>query len=389
MKGKLKYLIPAIIILGLVFPKPASAVIFTGFFDYFEAAFSGVEEFAAPVAKFLLYIFFYYVAGLGALLISSSLLQMIIENPDWLSVSANNNPLVFSGWTFIAGLTNMFFILLFVFIALATILKIETFAAKKLLPKLLFVAILVNFSLVFVGIPVDISNIFYRTIVSGSKGLVPDILKSLVGSMEAVTANIVTNVILLVVLFIIPVVGPFAQLGLVIAIISTNFIGMIVIWLVQGMMCFLMSGVLITYVFLFIARNYVIQFLAMLAPIAFICMVLPNTKKFWDDWLKMLVEWNTFGVVTLLLLIIGLRSLDSVMLGPGGPTSIDLNYYFPSALLFWQNIPAFITYYLFLFVYLTSLLYFSRKYTPELGAFLIQQAKSMGTVIMQQGMKLL
>lgn len=385
MKEKLKYLIPVIIILGLAFPKPTSAVIFTGFFDYFEAAFSGVEEFAAPIAKWLLSIFFYYIAGLGALLISSSLLQMIIENPNWLSVSATNNPLVFSGWSFIAGLTNMFFILLFVFIALATILKIETFAAKKLLPKLLIVAILVNFSLVFVGIPVDISNIFYRTIIGGSGGLVPDILESLVGSVEEVTLNIVTQVIILVVLFIIPVVGPFAQLGLVIAIVSTGFIGMILIWLVQGMMCFLMSGILFTYVFLFIARNYVIQFLAMMAPIAFISMVLPKTKKFWDEWLNMLVEWNVFGVLTLLLLVVGLRSLDAVM--PGGTASINISYYHPTALLLWKDIPAFVTYYLFLFIYLTILLYFSKKYTPELGKFIIGQAKAMGTMLYQRGIK--
>ena len=97
------------------------------------AAFEGVEEFTAPIAWLFISLGLSYIVGLGTLFISSTLLQLIIQHPEWLSIT--NNAVVRIGWSFTAGLTNMFFILIFVFISLAIILKIETIQAKKILPK--------------------------------------------------------------------------------------------------------------------------------------------------------------------------------------------------------------------------------------------------------------
>ena len=380
MKEKFKYLIPVIIITTLVFPRPAFAIIGTGIFDYFETALGGIEEFAGPVAKFIFNIFLFYVFGLGALFLSSSLLQMVLGDIGLVSII--NNPMVRSGWGFVAGLTNMFFILIFVFIALATILKIETFAAKKLLPKLLLIAVLVNFSLLFVGGMIDVSNIFYKTIIGGDTSLVSDILSVLTGSGEDILVTIIVMVASLLILFIVPFSSPFAQLGLVVLIVATGFIGYILIWLVQGMMFFMMSGILLVYVFLFAARIFVLQLLAMVAPIAFLCSVLPNTKKYWDDWLKMVVEWNTFGIVTLLFLVVGLRGANAIF-----PLEASSHIYFSGATLFWAPLPAYFSYYFFLFVYLTALLYFSQKYSPQMASMLIGQAKAMGGMIYAKGLK--
>ena len=380
MKEKLKYLIPVIIITALVFPKPTFAFIGTGIFDYFDTALEGVEEFSGPVAKFILILFLYYVIGLGSLFISCSLLQLVLGNLQWLSVI--NNPMVLSGWSFVAGITNMFFILIFVFIALATILKIETLAAKKLLPKLLLVALLVNFSLIFVGVMIDVSNIFYATIIGGDTDLIPDIFSVLTGSGEDVMVTIIALISVLLLSFMVPFVSPFAQFGLVVLIVATGFIGQLLIWLIQGMMFFLMSGILLLFVFLFAARIFVLQLLAMVAPIAFLCSVLPQTKKYWDDWLKMVVEWNTFGIVTLLFLVVGLRGADA-LLPPAATATIS----FSGSTLVWGNIPGYFTYYFFLFVYLVSLLYFSNKYTPQMADMLIRQAKSMGGMIYAKGLK--
>lgn len=380
MKEKFKYLIPLIIITTLAFPRPAFAIIGTGIFDYFETALGGIEEFSGPVAKFIFNIFLFYVFGLGAVFISSHLLQTVLG--DLGLVSIINNTMVRTGWSFVAGLTNMFFILLFVFIALATILKIETFAAKKLLPKLLIVALLVNFSLVFVGIMIDVSNIFYKTIIGGDTSLVPDILSILTGSGEDILVTIIVMVASLIVLFIIPFSSPFAQMGLVVLIVATGFIGYLLVWAVQGMMFFMMSGILLTYVFLFSARTFVLQLLAMVSPIAFLCSVLPSTKKYWDDWLKMVVEWNTFGIVTLLFLVVGLRGANAIF-----PLEASSPISFSGATLFWAPLPAYFSYYFFLFVYLTALLYFSQKYSPQMASMLIGQAKAMGGMIYAKGLK--
>jgi len=381
MREKLKYLIPVIVIVSLVLPKPAFAFLGTGIFDFFNTALEGVEEISGPIAGFLVVLFLFYVAGLGSLFLSSYLLQLVLGNIQWLSVT--NNPMVLSGWGFVAGITNMFFILIFVFIALATILKIETLAAKKLLPKLLLVALLVNFSLIFVGAMIDVSNIFYATIIGGDTDLIPEIFSALTGSGESILNNIIEQLIVLAIAFIVPIGGPFAQLGLVILMVATGFIGKILIWLIQGMMFFMMSGILLVFVFLFAARIFVLQLLAMVAPIAFLCSVLPQTKKYWDDWLKMVVEWNTFGIVTLLFLVVGLRGANS-LLPPAATANI---FSFSEATLFWGDLPGHFIYYFFLFVYLVSLLYFSQKYSPQMASMLIGQAKAMGGMIYAKGLK--
>lgn len=63
------------------------------------------------------------------------------------------------GWKMARDISNMFFILIMVIIAFATILRSEKYGVKKLLPKVIGVALLINFSMVLCGIIIDFSNI--------------------------------------------------------------------------------------------------------------------------------------------------------------------------------------------------------------------------------------
>jgi hypothetical protein len=64
-----------------------------------------------------------------------------------------------TGWTITRDFSNMFFILFMVIIAFATILRFERYGIKKLLPKVIGVALLINFSLVLCSVVIDFSNI--------------------------------------------------------------------------------------------------------------------------------------------------------------------------------------------------------------------------------------
>ena len=64
------------------------------------------------------------------------------------------------GWKITRDLTNMFFVLILLVIAFATILRIETYGMKSLLPKLIIVALLINFSLVLAGVVFPSTNSF-------------------------------------------------------------------------------------------------------------------------------------------------------------------------------------------------------------------------------------
>lgn len=70
------------------------------------------------------------------------------------------------GWTAVRDICNMFFILLLLVIAFATILRIESYNVKKTLPKLLIMAVLINFSKTIFGLIIDFAQVIMLTFTS-------------------------------------------------------------------------------------------------------------------------------------------------------------------------------------------------------------------------------
>ena len=357
-------------LVGLLFPfRKAEAFIGTGIFDYFNTALGGVEEGAGPLAGNVIKVFFFYIIGIILLYFSSYILQTVItESPKWLVIQ--NSALVQSGWHFVAGLANLFLILIFVAIAIAYILKIETFQAKKALPKLIIVALLLNFSLVFVGILVDISRILFNTVLAGNETLITDFINVLGLDIKNIFTQLFLWLVLLVGLWVIPFIGPFSQLFFAILMLSGYFTN-IITWIFQIICSFMISAVFFLYIFLFAARVFVIQLLAIISPFAFVCMILPQTQKWWDEWLKHLLQWTFLGIVLLFFLAIGLRAAHELV-PPGGLTVQ------PVTDLSWVRISAIFTYYFFIFIYLILVGYVSNRFMPVLAAFIISQATAWG-----------
>jgi len=73
------------------------------------------------------------------------------------------------GWHVTRDISNMFFILFMIIVAFATILKIENYGIKKLLPKIIGIALLINFSLVICYFVVDITNITANFFIKDAK----------------------------------------------------------------------------------------------------------------------------------------------------------------------------------------------------------------------------
>jgi hypothetical protein len=98
-------------------------------------------------------------------------------------------------------------------------------------------------------------------------------------------------------------------------------------------------------------------------------MILPQTRKYWDEWLHTLIEWLTFGIFILLLAGLGLKLFASATIVTGtGPIEIGNFGYFP----------AFTYNYLFLLIYLGVTIYLSKKYTPQMATVLMNQAQTLG-----------
>lgn len=113
------------------------------------------------VLKFLNYLLYAISTVLERLVaLSAFLLEMAI---DVSSAPFSDITILKDGWKIVRDVMNSFFVLFLFIIAIATILQLESYAWKQLLPVFIIVALLVNFSFVLTGVVIDFSNILGRT----------------------------------------------------------------------------------------------------------------------------------------------------------------------------------------------------------------------------------
>ncbi len=218
-----------------------------------------------------------------------------------------------SGWTITRDIVNMFFILGLVVIAFATILRIETYGIKALLPKLIMIALLINFSYLVCGIIIDITQIitvyFLAQIGTNDVGLaVLDSLNAVdaIRGSEGATVTIGTQDVQLV------------------TILTTAFATAVIA------LCGII--LLIGAVLLFI-RIGALWVLMILAPFAWFFSVFPTLKaqasKWWNEFLK----WAFFAPVYVFFIYLVIRIsqtqalavLDSSAAEPTALTSLMLS----------------------------------------------------------------
>ena len=379
MLKKIKYLILIILIVFLTIPQTAQAglPVIDEIISGIDAALGGVEEAAAPLIKAFIEFFLVFVAGFLALEVSATLFVLVVEKPNWISLSSG---MVESGWHFTAGLANMFLILFLIFIAICFILKIETFATKKTLISLIIVALLLNFSLLFVKMIVDLPIFAFNTLETAAggnfSGLISQVISPLIISMALIIPVWALTIIGLGVSFITPF-APLFQLGFIFAFPALIPILAVLAFFVWA--AFLLAGIFFTYVFLFGARGVILALFAILAPLAFLSLIFPQTKKYWDKWLKIVIEWAFLGVALLFLLVLGFKGLKFLT-----PEYAEQNPYGGGI---FGPIKVWFVYYLFLFIYLLFVALVSRKLMPTFAEGLISGAKQAGGIIWSTGIK--
>lgn len=105
-----------------------------------------------------------YVVG-GILLVLVSILGQVVNYNGFIDV-----PTVVTGWVIVRDISNMLFVLILLAIAFATILRIPSYEMKKALPKLLIMAVLINFSRTICGIIIDASQVVMATFIGAFSG---------------------------------------------------------------------------------------------------------------------------------------------------------------------------------------------------------------------------
>lgn len=198
---------------------------------------------------------------------------------------------LYQAWSFFRNVANIMFVIamLFVIFSQITGFGIDNYGIKKILPKLIITAIIVNFSYVICGILVDISNLAGDAL----RGIFEGIANGTTGSSErGHITDSVTQILGSLVNAIAPVaVGSAAAGGIAYTVItgitasaSGSFLAFIFPILsfagaaaLAGLFAMLMLGL----------RQSLIIIMIAISPIAFVLYAIPNTNAIFKRWFSL------------------------------------------------------------------------------------------------------
>lgn len=271
-----------------------------------------------PVVKGLLLLLMVLVLGVISLIgfilgtLSKITLSMLTRLARWaavariggLSYTKRDNPFIDAGLKVTLPLANMAFILIFVIIAIATILGVESYGIRKTLPVLIIMALLVNFAPVLVGIMVDAGNIITYYFIKGI-----DFTKFVEVDQGKIGQFIKNTAIAFARAF--KAAGYPEYISWALTGIcdgddcnqlehNAEIPGGIMtptLYLAGSAAAMIIASItLIMAIGMFLVRNVVMWLLVILSPLAFAAYVLPSTKKAFLGWWRQLLQWAFIGV---------------------------------------------------------------------------------------------
>ena len=133
--------------------------VLTAIFLFGRPVYASISDTLGNVVGSIIAIFIRAISSILILLVG--VLMNVATYSDFI-----NAPAVAKGWVVVRDLCNMFFVVILLIIAFATILGQEEYGAKKMLPKLIMAAVLINFSKLICGLMIDVSNVVMLTFVN-------------------------------------------------------------------------------------------------------------------------------------------------------------------------------------------------------------------------------
>lgn len=233
----------------------------------------------------------YFFGGSVKDIAEGKFIQLAYTNPEY-------NPIIKVGLDITLPFANMFFILILVVIATATILRIESYGLKKTLVPLIIIALLINFLPLFCGLVVDFANLIMRFFlanpdhpITGWKGFADRVKEiwaeggfwEMVKPPKDLYFNFRAESIL--------------RNNMIYPLIFKG-IGVVII----GILNIFVLGI---YFFLLILRYVMIWNFVIIGPVALACYILPATRGYFDWWLKQFFQWAFIGVMAGFFIFLG------------------------------------------------------------------------------------
>lgn len=263
------------------------------------AWFSG-DSFTSGVVRgigTILYVMSYQLA-----IFSASLFGGCIS---FLDKSITKDPNFLIGWDMTRNLANMAIVLGLVIVGIATALRLENYAAKKILPKLIIIALLINFSPLLCGVIIDASNILYRNIEptpiteSSAVAIVNSIHYAADGNGPDVAGSSYR-------------LPDGCENGYLNCDKFKEDAKGLAAAMAQFILMYIMVALTFFYVFFIIIQRFLfLGIYFIMSPLAFVCWIFPATNKYWKSWWEGLVQWAFVGTATTFFIILANKMLAS------------------------------------------------------------------------------
>jgi len=224
--------------------------------------------------------------------------------------SSGNFSIINAGWTITRDIANLGFVLLVIIMALATVVRYEEYGVRKLLPKLIAMAIIVNFSLAGAGLLVQFSNTitsFFLDKAATGQNLstaVAGVLKPqqfILGESDPLPPDPADQG------------GALSSLGTAFLTSMSKLIFGIAFTLVATIIMLMLA-------FMFFLRYLALIFLFILVPIVCLFYVFPGLKKYWDMWWDSFNKWVFFAPAVSFFIYLSLAAAKEL-----SSQKIDLN----------------------------------------------------------------
>lgn len=215
-----------------------------------------------------------------------------------IKIAAYNNfiysPVVLKGWGLVRDISNMFFVLVMLIIAFGTILQQSQYQAQKLLPKVILMAVLVNFSKVIAGWFIDFSQVVMLTFVSAFQTI---------GAGNFAQALQINKVLTLD-----PAAQGVAQSSLSeTTILASYLLGLV--YVVVALIVILVMTVMLA------IRIVVLWLLIIFSPLAYVLTVVPQGQQYASQWWSTFTKYLIFGPVMAFFLWLSLASFPVITTG--------------------------------------------------------------------------
>ncbi|MDP2944686.1 MAG: hypothetical protein Q8N57_03955 [bacterium] len=207
------------------------------------------------------------VAGfLGIFIMMLGVILVIVIKGLILIASYQNfigSPAVTLGWVIVRDICNMFFVIVLLIIAFGTILHLEEYSYKKWLPKLILMAVLINFSKTICGLMIDAAQIVMLTFVNAFKDVGGANLTEILGLSDIVTLA--------------KTEGTGATMWTVVGAYGLGFIYLLIAIVT-----------IVTMMMMLVMRLVMIWLYVVLSPLAYLLSAFPGGQKYASQW------WSEF-----------------------------------------------------------------------------------------------